>query len=43
VEYTLPMEFTHTDAGPAIVGAGNALMVTGYVVAVAAVQPLPLA
>jgi len=27
VEYTLPVEFTHADDGPAITGIGNALTV----------------
>ena len=41
VEYTLPVEFIHADAGPAITGIGNALTVTLYTVGTAAVQLLP--
>ena len=41
VEYTLPVEFTHTDAGPDITGIGNELTVTLYTVGAAAVQLLP--
>ena len=41
VEYTLPVEFTHADAGPAMTGIGKALTVTLYTVGAAAVQLLP--
>jgi hypothetical protein len=41
VEYTLPVEFTHADAGPAMTGVGKALTVTLYTVGAAAVQLLP--
>ena len=41
VEYTLPVEFTHADAGPDITGTGKALTVTLYTVGDAAVQLLP--
>ena len=42
VVYTFPVELTHAEAGPVIVGTGNASTVTLYTVAAAAVHPEPL-